>query len=128
MLSRPRTLAEYGPPPRPGWERPVRFTLPHPAPRPPNAAKSLSGARAELRPDCSYFDINVPQRSSQPGARRPVHAVMSEHSERKTGNEPVSGTDPGGTRPAPPAADKDRRPPVESGDQNDPGVPAGTRP
>lgn len=56
---------------------------------------------------------------------------MSENSDRKTANEPLSGTDPGGTRPAPSTPDKPatpRRPPVESGDENDPGVPAGTRP
>lgn len=56
---------------------------------------------------------------------------MSENSDRKTANEPVSGTDPGGTRPAPSSQEKPaipRRPPVQSGDQNDPDVPTGTRP
>ena len=37
--SPPRTLAAYGPPSRPGWERPVRMFLPPPAPRkPPRSA------------------------------------------------------------------------------------------
>ncbi len=41
--------------------------------------------------------------------------------EKKTGNEPVSGTDPGGTHPAPGKVKGDKKkiePHVESGDRN----------
>ncbi|WP_171034100.1 hypothetical protein [Lichenicoccus roseus] len=37
--------------------------------------------------------------------------------EKTTANTPVSGTDPGGTRPAPPK-DTPEKQPVQSGDQN----------
>nr|WP_321984650.1 hypothetical protein [uncultured Lichenicoccus sp.] len=37
--------------------------------------------------------------------------------EKTTSNTPVSETDPGGTRPAPPKSTPDK-PPVQSGDQN----------
>jgi hypothetical protein len=44
----------------------------------------------------------------------------SQQSGKTTANTPVSGTDPGGTRPAPKGGtpDASAKPPVQSGDQN----------
>ena len=44
--------------------------------------------------------------------------AQSPQPDKTTANTPVSGTDPGGTRPAPTSGKSVPRPPVQSGDQN----------
>ena len=43
---------------------------------------------------------------------------QSPQPDKTTANTPISGTDPGGTRPAPSGGKPTPRPPVQSGDQN----------
>jgi len=55
---------------------------------------------------------------NDPGRIDDMSQESTQQSDKTTANTPVSGTDPGGTRPAPKHGGGAPKPPVQSGDQN----------